>query len=31
LQQGYIFHDRVLRPAMVKVSSHSESAASGQG
>jgi molecular chaperone GrpE len=31
LQQGYIFHDRVLRPAMVKVSSHSESAASGKG
>jgi molecular chaperone GrpE len=31
LQQGYIFRDRVLRPAMVKVSSHSESAASGKG
>ena len=31
LQQGYIFHDRVLRPAMVKVSSHSESAATGKG
>jgi molecular chaperone GrpE len=30
LQQGYIFHDRVLRPAMVKVSSHSESAASSK-
>lgn len=31
LQQGYTFHDRVLRPAMVKVSSHSESAAPGKG
>jgi molecular chaperone GrpE len=29
LQQGYSFHDRVLRPAMVKVSSHTESAPSG--